>query len=50
MGSQASPSFFEEARSFTKDQQMVTCPNGYRKYYSVKKEEDPNDLVKKNGF
>lgn len=43
--SQARPSFFAEVRNFSKDQQMITCVDGCRKYYSVKEEEDPNDLV-----
>lgn len=43
--SQARPSFFSEVQDFSKDQQMITCIDGCRKYYSVKEEEDPNDLV-----
>ena len=45
LGTQARPSFLEEVRNFTRDQQMITCIDGRRKYYSVKEEKDPNDLV-----
>lgn len=46
MGTQARSSFFDEVRTFTKDQQMITCTDGHRKYFSISDEGDPSKLVK----